>query len=154
MWYFVVFQPSKCKKTHFQPLWSIWPIFPNDSESQPKFCYIKQKNSEILSRLGALPIPMEPILAGVHEELKKIKSKSNWPWSLWDSSGPAGASTVLPAIRERGAFVPKRGTLSGSYWIQFSLGRFKESVAVLSGNKTFWGYGLVNRFCFYLHHAD
>ena len=61
MWYFVVFQPSKCKKTHFQPqIWSIWPIFPNDSESLPKFCYIKQKtqkfwvNSEILSRLGAL----------------------------------------------------------------------------------------------------
>ena len=52
MWYFVVFQPSKCKKTHFQPqIWSIWPIFPNDSESLPKFCYIKQKNSEILSKL-------------------------------------------------------------------------------------------------------
>ena len=33
MWYFVVFQPSKCKN-HFQPwIWSIWPIFPNDSES-------------------------------------------------------------------------------------------------------------------------
>ena len=26
----------------------------NDSECLPKFCYIKQKNSEILSRLGAL----------------------------------------------------------------------------------------------------
>ena len=53
MWYFEVFQPSKCKKTHFQPqIWSIWPIFPNDSESLPKVYYIKQKNSEILSRLG------------------------------------------------------------------------------------------------------
>ena len=52
MWHFVVFQPSKCKKTHFQPqIWSIWPIFPNDSESLPKVCYIKQKNSEILSKL-------------------------------------------------------------------------------------------------------
>ena len=51
MWYFVVFQPSKCKKTHFQPqIWSIWPIFPNDSESLPKICYIKRKNSEILSK--------------------------------------------------------------------------------------------------------
>ena len=29
----------------------IWPIFPNDSESLPKVCYIKQKNSEILSKL-------------------------------------------------------------------------------------------------------
>ena len=52
MWYFVVFQPSKWKKTHFQPqIWSIWPIFPNDSESLPKVCYIKWKNSEILSKL-------------------------------------------------------------------------------------------------------
>ena len=52
MWYIVVFQPSKCKKTHFQPqIWSIWPIFPNDSESLPKVCYIKQKNSKILSKL-------------------------------------------------------------------------------------------------------
>ena len=55
MWYFVVFQPSKCNKAHFQPqISSIWPIFPNDLESLPKFCYIKRKNSEILSRLGAL----------------------------------------------------------------------------------------------------
>ena len=46
------FQPSKCKKTHLQPqIWSIWPIFPNDSESLPKVCYIKRKNSEILSKL-------------------------------------------------------------------------------------------------------
>ena len=51
MWYFVVFQPSKCRKTHFQPqIWSIWPIFPNDSESLPKVCYIKRKNTEILSK--------------------------------------------------------------------------------------------------------
>ena len=51
MWYIVVFQPSKFKKTHFQPqIWSIWPIFPNDSESLPKVCYIKRKNSEILSK--------------------------------------------------------------------------------------------------------
>ena len=50
MWHFVVFQPSKCKKTHFQPqIWSIWPIFPNDSESLPKVCYVKRKNSEIMS---------------------------------------------------------------------------------------------------------
>ena len=50
MWYIVVFQPSKCKKFHFQPqIWSIWPIIPNDSESLPKVCYIKWKklrNSE------------------------------------------------------------------------------------------------------------
>ena len=51
MWYFVVFQPSKCKKTHFQPqIWSIWPIIPNDSESLPKVCYIKQKKLEIPSK--------------------------------------------------------------------------------------------------------
>ena len=51
MWYFVVFQPSKCKKTHFQPqIWSIWPIFPNDSESLPEVCCIKRNNSEILSK--------------------------------------------------------------------------------------------------------
>ena len=57
MWYFLVLQPSKCNKTHFQPqIWSIWPIFPNDSESLPKFCYKKWKNSEILSRLGALVV--------------------------------------------------------------------------------------------------
>ena len=29
----------------------IWPIFPNDSESLPKVCYIKRKNSEFLSKL-------------------------------------------------------------------------------------------------------
>ena len=53
MW--LVLRPSKCKKTHFQPkIWSIWPIFPNDSESLPKVCYIQRKNSEIRSRLGAL----------------------------------------------------------------------------------------------------
>ena len=50
MWYFVVFQPSKCKKTHFQPqIWSIWPIFPNDSESLQKSLLDKTKklrNSE------------------------------------------------------------------------------------------------------------
>ena len=52
MWYIVVFQPSKCKKFHFQPqIWSIWPIFPNDSESLPKVCYKNWKNSEILSKL-------------------------------------------------------------------------------------------------------
>ena len=52
MWYIVVFQPSKCRNTHFQPqIWSTWPIFPNDSESLPKVCYIKRKNSEILSKL-------------------------------------------------------------------------------------------------------
>ena len=52
MWYIVVFQPSKCRNTHFQPqIWSIWPIFPNDSESLPKVCYINWKNSEILSKL-------------------------------------------------------------------------------------------------------
>ena len=63
MWYFVVFQPSKCKKTHFQPqIWSIWPIFPKDSESLPKFCYIKRKNSEILSKLRN----SEPVGASGH----------------------------------------------------------------------------------------
>ena len=46
------FQPSKCRHTHFQPqIWSIRPIFPNDSESLLKVCYIKRKNSEILSKL-------------------------------------------------------------------------------------------------------
>ena len=46
------FQPSKCRNTHFYPqIWSIWPIFPNDSESLPKVCYINWKNSEILSKL-------------------------------------------------------------------------------------------------------
>ena len=61
MWYFVVFQPSKCRKTHFQPqIWSIWPIFPIDSESLPKVCYINWKtqkiwvNSEFPSRVGPL----------------------------------------------------------------------------------------------------
>ena len=52
MWYIVVFQPSKCRNTNSQPqIWSIWPIFPNDSESLPKVCYINWKNSEILSKL-------------------------------------------------------------------------------------------------------
>ena len=52
MWYIVVFQPFKCRNTNSQPqIWSIWPIFPNDSESLPKVCYIKRKNSEILSKL-------------------------------------------------------------------------------------------------------
>ena len=52
MWYIVVFQPFKCGNAHFQPqIWSIWPIFPNDSESLPKVCYINWKNSEILSKL-------------------------------------------------------------------------------------------------------
>ena len=47
MWDFVVLQPSKWKKTHFQPqIWSIWPIFPNDSESLPKVCYIKWKTQK------------------------------------------------------------------------------------------------------------
>ena len=45
------FQTSKCRNTNSQPqIWSIWPIFPNDSESLPKVCYIKRKNSEILSK--------------------------------------------------------------------------------------------------------
>ena len=45
MWYFVVFQPSQCRNTHFEPqIWWIWPIFPNDSESLPKVCYINWKN--------------------------------------------------------------------------------------------------------------
>ena len=49
LWFFNL--PLK-KKTHFQPqIWSIWPIFPNDSESLPKVFYIKQKTSEILSKL-------------------------------------------------------------------------------------------------------
>ena len=51
MWYILVFQPSKCRNTHFQrQIWSIWPIFPNDPESLPKVCYIKRKNSENLSK--------------------------------------------------------------------------------------------------------
>ena len=52
MWYFVSFQPSKCRNTHIQPqIWSFWPIFPNNSESLPNFCYINWKKSEILSKL-------------------------------------------------------------------------------------------------------
>ena len=44
MWYFVGFQPSKCRNTHIQPqMWSFWPIFPNNSESLPKVCYINWK---------------------------------------------------------------------------------------------------------------
>ena len=50
--FFVVFQPSKCRNAQIQPqIRSIWPIYPNDSESLPKVCYIKRKNSEILSKL-------------------------------------------------------------------------------------------------------
>ena len=46
------FSTFQVKEIHFQPqIWSIWPIFPNDSESLPKVCYIKRKNSEILSKL-------------------------------------------------------------------------------------------------------
>ena len=45
MWYFVGFQPSKCRNTHIQPqIWSFWPIFPENSESLPKVCYINWKN--------------------------------------------------------------------------------------------------------------
>ena len=54
MWYFVGSQPSKCRNTHIQPLWSSWPIFQNDSETLPKVCYINWKNSEMLSRVGSL----------------------------------------------------------------------------------------------------
>ena len=52
MWYFVGFQPSQCRNTHIQPqIWSFWPIFPENSESLPKVCYINWKK---LSRLGSL----------------------------------------------------------------------------------------------------
>ena len=52
MWYLVGFQPSKCRNTHIQPqIWSFWPIFPENSESLPKVCYINWKK---LSRLGSL----------------------------------------------------------------------------------------------------
>ena len=45
MWYFVVFQPSKCRNSHIQPqIWSFWPIFPENSESMPKVWYINWKN--------------------------------------------------------------------------------------------------------------
>ena len=45
MWYFVGFQPSQCRNTHIQPqIWSFWPIFPENSESLPKVCYINWKN--------------------------------------------------------------------------------------------------------------
>ena len=55
MWYCVVFWPSKCRNAHIQPqFWSIWSIFPNNSESLTKVCYINWKDSEILSRVGAL----------------------------------------------------------------------------------------------------
>ena len=90
MWYFVVFQPSKCKKTHFQPqIWSIWPIFPKDSESLPKFCYIKRKNSEILSKLRN----SEPVEVSVLELLTKLLDSSH-SWftggllrGMWASQG-------------------------------------------------------------------
>ena len=49
---FCGFQPSKRKNAHIQPqILSILPIYQNDSESPPKVCYIKRKNSEILSKL-------------------------------------------------------------------------------------------------------
>ena len=53
--YFVVFQPTKRKNANSQlQIWSSLPIYPNDSQSLPKVCYISWKNSEILSRVEAL----------------------------------------------------------------------------------------------------
>ena len=88
MWYFVVFQPSKCKKTHFQPqIWSIWPIFPNDSESLPKVCYIKRKNSEILSRLG------------LWSEERSRFLRLSWWFSTWaEQRAVAVVQSTLPII--------------------------------------------------------
>ena len=52
MWYFEVFRPFKCTNAHIQPqFWSIWSIFPIDSESLPEVRYINWKNSEILGKL-------------------------------------------------------------------------------------------------------
>ena len=77
MWYFVVLQPSKCNKTHFQPqIWSIWPIFPNDSESLPKFCNIKQKNSEILSKLrNSEPVEVSASITSKSQKKFRIGSQ-------------------------------------------------------------------------------
>ena len=51
MWCFLVFRPSKCRNAHIQPqFWSIWSVFPNDSENLTKVCYINEKklrNSEL-----------------------------------------------------------------------------------------------------------
>ena len=53
--YFVVYQPSKCSFAYIQPqIWSILPIYPNDSESLSKVCYINWKYSSILSRVESL----------------------------------------------------------------------------------------------------
>ena len=127
MWYFVVFQPSKCKKTHFQPqIWSIWPIFPKDSESLPKFCYIKRKNSEILSKLRN----SEPV--GV--------SGSCW-WTLWASQGTRGnicrtrasfsqSHQLQPYISSRHTPAP----FLWSWWSQqwdFQRQRFQDEIQLL-----------------------
>ena len=99
MWYILVFQPSKCRNTHFQTqIWSTWPIFPNDSESLPQVCYIKQKNSEILSKLrnsesaGGSGLSDQPVAGGVAnaKEYHLVLSSGNFycffsPWipSYW-----------------------------------------------------------------------
>ena len=83
MWYFVVFQPSKCRKTHFQPqIWSIWPIFPNDSESLPKVCYIKRKNSEILSKCRNSESAEGSVLKGVFCRREICCPTSYWTLSI------------------------------------------------------------------------
>ena len=93
MWYIVVFQPSKCKKFHFQPqIWSIWPIFPNDSESLPKVCYINWKNSEILSKLRiSEPVEVSGLLTS-HGGLRGSKmiqnNQYNIFFTIWDYFGP------------------------------------------------------------------
>ena len=100
MWYLVVFQPSKRKKTHLQPqIWSIWPIFPNDSECLPKVCYIKRKNSEILSKLRN----SEPVEVSAWQFMVSLrlpnKGGSGREESTWDSVSPTTAVHVGRSLR-------------------------------------------------------
>ena len=52
---FSTFQVEKQWNTHFQPqILSTWPIFPNDSESLPKVCYINWKKTQKFWAGGSL----------------------------------------------------------------------------------------------------
>ena len=97
LWFFNL--PS-AKKTHFQPqIWSIWPIFPKDSESLPKFCYIKRKNSEILSKLRN----SEPVEVSAWQFMVSLrlpnKGGSGREESTWDSVSPTTAVHVGRSLR-------------------------------------------------------
>ena len=77
MWYILVFQPSKCRNSHFQPqIWSIWHIFPNDSESLSKVCYINWKN-----RLKSL-INISKKIPRLWIENAKLEHYFMWLWCL------------------------------------------------------------------------